>query len=70
MNSGSGAETITFGCDQIGRETSEASTISTSSKYVKYDWMGRVTMLSANATFTQPLASFVYGELGNRIDFI
>lgn len=68
VNTGSVNETYNFTYDQIGRETNENSGTTATTKYVRYDRMGRVVMVAHDAGFTQPMASFVYDESGNRIE--
>ncbi len=70
-NTGSSAPAAyTYGYDQTGRETSETTGTSATTKYLQYDVTGKVVLVATDAAFTQPVAKFVYDETGKRIEKI
>ena len=70
VNTGSQNETYNFTYDNLGREVSENSGTPATTKYIKYDLMGRVTMVASDVNFSQLLAKFIYDESGKRIEKI
>jgi RHS repeat-associated protein len=58
----------TYTYDAIGEMIGEATTgASQPPKYYRYNSAGQVTAVSRNSTFTEPVATFVYDEMGARI---
>jgi|GEM_PF-1196555 len=71
VNSGTfQAGTYSYGYDPIGRETSEATGNVATSNYFQYDVTGKVTLVARDASFSQPIAQFVYDEEGDRVEKI
>jgi len=64
--SGTAQTYATYSYDANGQVTAEATTDGTA-KYLVYDVMGMVTAVFRDAAHTQPIAGFVYDEMGRRI---
>lgn len=67
-NTGTLGDSYSYGYDALGRETSETTAVSTKDKYIQYDRSGKVTLVTRDAAFTEPVVGFVYDEMGNKIE--
>ena len=67
-NTGTSGDSYTYSYDASGREISETTSNPVLDKYMQYDATGKVTLVSRNSTFTEPVVGFVYDEAGQRIE--
>jgi RHS repeat-associated protein len=67
-NTGTSGDSYTYSYDASGREISETTSNPLFDKYMQYDATGKVTLVSRNSSFTEPMVGFVYDEAGQRIE--